>query len=108
MGRQPGHRFFIGRRPGLLLSDCGFQQIAVHGETSLFNGGSLLARYLRLSMEELKPSLLATGRIGHTAWNEAMVLFDNPQCWSWQNSYVTSGRNPSNSRRLAPKASDDE
>jgi 2-polyprenyl-3-methyl-5-hydroxy-6-metoxy-1,4-benzoquinol methylase len=90
-----GIDYFIGRRLGLLLADLGFEQIDVHGETILFNGGSTTARYLKLTMEELEKSLLASGLIGQTDWNDTMTLLDNAQFWSWQNSYVTTtGRKP--------------
>ena len=91
-----GIDYFIGRRLGRMLADLGFQQIAVHGETILFNGGSLPARYLELTMKELDRSLLESGLIGQTVWNEAIALFDNSRFWTWQNSYVTTtGHKPS-------------
>jgi SAM-dependent methyltransferase len=64
-----GIDYFIGRRIAMLLADRGFAQISVHGETILFNGGSLAASYLKLTMEELKPSLLDSGLIGQTDCN---------------------------------------
>jgi SAM-dependent methyltransferase len=91
-----GIDYFIGRRIGGLLSDLGFERPAVYGETILFNGGSLPARYLSLTMKELEGSLLGSGLIGETCWKEAMALFENPRFWSWQNSYVTTmARKPS-------------
>jgi SAM-dependent methyltransferase len=91
-----GIDYFVGRRLAPLLAGLGFQEIAVHGETILFNGGSLPARYLKLTMDELQESLLGSGLIGRAVWNEAVALFDNAQFWTWQNSYVaTSGRKPS-------------
>ena len=90
-----GIDYFVGRRLAPLLAGLGLQEIAVHGETILFDGGSLPARYLKLTMTELEKSLLGSGLIGPTAWNETMALFDNPQFWTWQNSYVTTtGRKP--------------
>ena len=64
--------------------------LAAYGETILFDGGSLPARYLKLTMQELKPSLLRSGLIGPTTWDEAMALFENPRFWTWQNCYVTT------------------
>jgi SAM-dependent methyltransferase len=90
-----GIDYFVGRRLAPLLAGLGFRQIAVHGETILFDGGSLPARYLRLTMEELEPSLLGSGLIGATVWKEAMALFENARFWTWQNCYVTTtGRKP--------------
>jgi SAM-dependent methyltransferase len=91
-----GIDYFVGRRLAPLLAGLGFQQITVHGETILFNGGSLPARYLKLTMDELGESLLGSGLIGRAVWDEAIALFDNAQFWTWQNSYVaTSARKPS-------------
>ena len=90
-----GIDYFVGRRLAPQLADLGFGDIAVHGETILFNGGSLPARYLKLTMQELEASLLGSGLVGRTAWSEAMALFDNARFWTWQNSYVTtSARRP--------------
>jgi len=85
-----GIDYFVGRRLAPLLAGLGLQEIAVHGETILFNGGSLPARYLKMTMQELGKSLLGSGLVGQTVWNEAMALFDNPWFWTWQNSYVTT------------------
>jgi SAM-dependent methyltransferase len=92
-----GIDYFVGRRLAPWLAGRGFEAIAVHGETILFNGGSLPARYLKLTMQELEPALLGSGLIGATAWSEAMALLDNPRLWTWQNSYVTTA-----ARRPAP------
>ena len=90
-----GIDYFIGRRLAPLLADLGLREIAAHGETILFDGGSLPARYLSLTMKELEASLTGSGLIGPTVWTEAMALLDNPQFWTWQNCYVTTtGRKP--------------
>jgi SAM-dependent methyltransferase len=90
-----GIDYFIGRRLGPRLSELGVEEVEAHGETILFNGGSLPARYLRLTMEEIGQSIRASGLVGQTVWSEAMALFDNEHFWTWQNSYVTtSGRTP--------------
>ena len=90
-----GIDYFVGRRLGQLLAEQGFGKIAVHGETILFNGGSLPARYLKTTMEELQTSLLGSGLIGRSAWDETMALFDTAAFWTWQNAYVvTTGRKP--------------
>ena len=90
-----GIDYFVGRRIAPLLAGLGFADLDVHGETILFDGGSPVARYLKLTMQELEGSLVGSGLIGPTAWRETMALFDNPGFWTWQNSYVTtSGRKP--------------
>ena len=71
-------------------SEHGFEDVDAHGETILFAGGSLPARYLALTMRELEHPLLGSGLIGKSTWTEAMGLFDNPAFWTWQNCYVTT------------------
>jgi SAM-dependent methyltransferase len=85
-----GIDYFVGRRIAPWLAALGVGDLAAHGETILFGGGALPARYLKLTMQELKPSLLASGLIGPATWDEAMALFDNGAFWTWQNSYVTT------------------
>jgi SAM-dependent methyltransferase len=90
-----GIDYFVGRRLAPWLADLGFHEIAAHGETILFNGGSLPARYLTLTMKELERSLFGSGQIGRADWSEAMTLLETPAFWTWQNSYVTTtGRKP--------------
>jgi SAM-dependent methyltransferase len=90
-----GIDYFVGRRIAPWLAGLGIGGIEAHGETILFAGDSLPARYLKLTMQELEAPLVGSGLIGQAAWQEAMALLDNPQLWSWQNSYVTtSGRRP--------------
>ena len=90
-----GIDYYIGRRVAGLLADEGIADLAVHGETILFNGGSLAARYLKLTMEELAESIVASGLVGKSTWSETMDLFENPRFWTWQNAYVTTaGRKP--------------
>jgi SAM-dependent methyltransferase len=90
-----GIDYFVGRRVAPQLAALGFGEIAAHGETILFNGGSLPARYLMLTMDELRDPLTGSGLVAPTAWDEAMALLENPRFWTWQNSYVTTtGRKP--------------
>ena len=90
-----GIDYFVGRRLAAQLAGLGFEQVPSHGETILFDGGSLSARYLNLTMKELETPLQGSGLIGPTVWAEAMALFDTPRFWTWQNCYVTtSGRKP--------------
>ncbi len=56
-----GIDYFVGRRIAPRLAGLGLGEIAAHGETILFDGGSLPARYLKLTMQELQAPLLASG-----------------------------------------------
>lgn len=85
-----GIDYFIGRRLGMLLSKAGFSEINVHGETILFNGGSLAARYWKETLAELGESILASGFVTRAVHDEMLNLLDNHEFWTWQNSYVTT------------------
>ena len=85
-----GIDYFIGRRLGALLQRLGFTGIEVHGETILFNGGSSTARYWKLVLKELGPSILASGFVSQSVWTDTLALLDNAEFWTWQNSYVTT------------------
>jgi hypothetical protein len=77
------------------MAGRGLTEIAANGETILYNGGSLPARYLKLTMAELEQPLRASGLIAPATWQAAIALFDNAAFWSWQNCYVTTaGRKP--------------
>ena len=90
-----GIDYFIGRKIAGMLVDQGFDDVRSFGETILYRGGSLTARYLEATMRELEGSLRASGYISDSVWADAMALFRNDAFWSWQNSYVTSiGRRP--------------
>ncbi|MET0827880.1 MAG: methyltransferase domain-containing protein [Microbacterium sp.] len=87
--------YFVGRKiPGMLVAQ-GLDDVRAYGETILYRGGSLTARYLEATMRELEGSLRDSGYIADSVWTDAMKLFRNDSFWSWQNSYVTSvGRKP--------------
>jgi len=88
-----GIDYFIGRKLGALFAKAGFTDISVHGETILFNGGSLPAKYWKLTCAEIGESILASGLVTPAVWGEALALLDNAEFWTWQNSYVvTSGK----------------
>ena len=79
----------------LMLVAHGLSEVRSYGETILYRGGSLTARYLEATMRELEGSLRGSGFIADSVWTDAMSLFRNDAFWSWQNSYVTSiGRKP--------------
>lgn len=87
--------YFVGRKiPGMLV-DQGLTEVRAFGETILYRGDSLTARYLEATMRELEGSLRASGFISDSVWADSMALLRNEGFWSWQNAYVTSiGRKP--------------
>ncbi|SDG39410.1 class I SAM-dependent methyltransferase [Microbacterium pygmaeum] len=82
--------YFVGRRIAARMIALGLQDVRAWGETILYRGGSLTARYLSSTMHELHDRLLASGFISPRVWDDAMALFENEDFWSWQNSYVTT------------------
>lgn len=82
--------YFVGQKIPPKLVALGMQDVRAYGETILYQGGSLVARYLESTMRELHDSLLESGFVSPTVWEDAMSLFDNASFWSWQNCYVTT------------------
>ena len=85
-----GIDYFIGRRLGMLFRKAGFIDIDVRGETILFNGASSQWRCWKLTFEELGESILSSGLITPTVWNETLAQLDNAEFWTWGNSFVTT------------------
>lgn len=93
--RAQGIDYFVGRRIPPVLVQHGMQDVRSWGETILYQGGSLAARYLESTMRELQQSILSSGFVSKGVWDDAMALFGNAEFWSWQNSYVTTvGQRP--------------
>jgi ubiquinone/menaquinone biosynthesis C-methylase UbiE len=87
--------YFVGRRIAPALTGLGMEEVRAYGETILYQGRSLPARYWQLTLRELHQPLLSSGFISQTVWDDAMVLLDNEGYWSWQNAYVTTiGQRP--------------
>lgn len=82
--------YFFGHKIPPHLVKLGMKPVQAYGETILYQGGSLAARYLESTMRELQASLLRSGFISQTVWDDAMALFGNDQFWSWQNCYLTT------------------
>ena len=82
--------YFIGRRiaPGMVA--LAMTDVRAYGETILYRGDSLVARYWESTLRELQEPLLSSGFISQTSWDDAMALFRNEQFWTWQNAYVTT------------------
>ncbi len=85
-----GIDYFVGRRLAGWLGSHGIAGIQVHGETILFNGKSLTARYWKLVLDELGASMRAGGFVSPPLYDEVLTLLDTDAFWTWQNSYVTT------------------
>jgi SAM-dependent methyltransferase len=82
--------YFVGRRIAPGMVSLGLSDVRAFGETILYQGDSLVARYWQQTLQELKEPLLASGYISSTLWDDALALFANAQFWTWQNAYVTT------------------
>lgn len=82
--------YFVGRRIAPAIVGLGMTAVRAYGETILYQGDSLVARYWEQTLQELRDPLLSSGFISQTTWDDAMALFVNEKFWTWQNSYVTT------------------
>ncbi len=85
-----GIDYFVGRRVAPALVSHGFEDVRANGETILYPGNSVVARYWELTLRELEGPIRESGLVTDTVWDEAMTLLHNPRFWSWQNCYVTT------------------
>ena len=87
---EQGIDYYIGRRLGPLFGKAELNDIDVRSETILLEGGSLTARYFKLTFEELSKPILSGGFTTPTTWNKTFALLDNPRFWTWACSFVTA------------------
>ena len=65
--REQGIDYFIGRRLPTMLSELGLADIEATAETALYHGGSSWAEYWRETIIQLRPRLLASGKLSDRA-----------------------------------------
>jgi hypothetical protein len=93
---RKGIDYFIGRKLAPRLQELGFEEVAAHGETLLFNGGSLGAQYYWLTLDELRDELTGSGFLTTSQLDGLRSLLENSRFWGMNISFVTTtGRRPS-------------
>jgi hypothetical protein len=78
MFADAGVDHFFGRKLPALLSELGLTDLGNDGRTWIFEGGSPAARWLRLSMQHLRPRLVANTELTDADIDEMLTLFDDP------------------------------
>ena len=79
---EQGIDYFIGRRLPAALSGLGLQDVAATAETALYHGGSLWARYWEETVAELRPRLVASGKLDDRSIGTFLTQCADPAWWT--------------------------
>jgi SAM-dependent methyltransferase len=77
-----GIDYFIGRRLPARLSSLGLRDVGATAETALYNGGSLWAQYWAQTVIELRPRLVASGKLGDRSIDTFLAHCADPAWWT--------------------------
>jgi SAM-dependent methyltransferase len=80
--REQGIDYFIGRRLPATLAGLGLQDVEATAETALYNGGSLWARYWEETVIELRPRLVASGKLDDRSIDTFLTQCADPAWWT--------------------------
>jgi SAM-dependent methyltransferase len=80
--REQGIDYFIGRRLPATLSSLGLQDVGATAETALYNGGSLWAQYWVETVIELRPRLVASGKLDDRSIDAFLAQCADPAWWT--------------------------
>jgi SAM-dependent methyltransferase len=80
--RQQGIDYFIGRRLTAMLSRHGLADVAATAETALYNGGSSWAVYWQQTIIELRPRLVASGKLDDRSIDIFLAQNADPAWWT--------------------------
>jgi SAM-dependent methyltransferase len=93
--REQGIDYFIGRRLPAMLSRLGLADVRATAETALYNGGSLWALYWRLTVAELRPRLVASGKLDKQSIDTFLGHCSEPAWWTQTIAFTAAdGRVP--------------
>jgi SAM-dependent methyltransferase len=93
--REQGIDYFIGRRLPAMLSRLGLQAVWATAETALYNGGSAWALYWEQTVIELRPRLVASGRLDDRSIDMFLAQCADPAWWTQTIAFTTAtGRVP--------------
>jgi len=93
--KAQGIDYFIGRRLPATLSSLGLQDVAATAETSLYNGGSLWAQYWEQTVIELRPRLVASGKLDDRSIDTFLAQCADPGWWTQTIAFTAvAGRVP--------------
>ncbi len=80
--RDQGIDYFIGRKLPALLSGLGLDGVTATAETALYPGGSPWAEYWRETVAELRPRLVASGRLDGRLIDAFLAQYADPSWWT--------------------------
>ena len=93
--REQGIDYFIGRRLLAMLSGLRLEDVEATAETALYNGGSLWAEYWRETIIELRPRLLASGKLDGRVIDAFLAHCADPGWWTQTIAFTAvDGRRP--------------
>jgi SAM-dependent methyltransferase len=80
--RDQGIDYLIGRRLPATLARLSLQNVEATAETALYNGGSRWALYWEQTVMELRPQLVASGRLDNASVDTFLAHCANPAWWT--------------------------
>jgi SAM-dependent methyltransferase len=80
--REQGIDYFIGRRLPGMLSGLGIGEVEGTAETALYPGGSAWARYWSLTITQLRPRLLSSGKLDSRSIDAFLARCQDPAWWT--------------------------
>jgi SAM-dependent methyltransferase len=80
--REQGINYFIGRRLPAALASRGLHDVGATAETALYNGGSPWAVYWRETVIELRPRLVASGKLDDRSIDTFLAQCADPAWWT--------------------------
>jgi SAM-dependent methyltransferase len=80
--REQGIDYFIGRRLPSMLAALGLEGVGAEAETALYNGGSPWAVYWTETVEELRGSLVASGKLDDRLVDAFLARCADPEWWT--------------------------
>ncbi len=100
--REQGIDYFIGRRLPAMLARLGVREVRATAETALYNGGSSWAEYWRQTVIELRPRLVASGRLDDRSIDMFLARCAEPAWWTQTIAFTAAaGRVPAAGEALA-------
>lgn len=96
---EQGIDYFIGRRLPATLSGLGLQEVGATAETALYHGGSLWAQYWVETVVELRPRLVASGKLDDRSIDTFLAQCADPAWWTQTIAFTAArGRVPAAGR----------
>jgi SAM-dependent methyltransferase len=93
--RGQGIDYFIGRRLPAMLSGLGLEEVGATAETAHYNGGSAWAVYWRQTVAELRPRLVASGKLDDRLIDTFLARCADPAWWTQTIAFTAvAGRAP--------------